>query len=299
MTPPITQQAAHSRRAHRGTDGDVTPLVVALVVDRGARARLAGSLRNGRTVAPVSTGPELLAAMVAGGSRVHAVVVEPHDANGIPMGPLVAQIRRDCPAVAVLGYCSMRAESGADVVQLVRAGVHDVVFRDHDDAGVALLDALGRAERSSTAARVVAALRDEVSAEGLRLIEHGIVYGRAPLTVPDVAAAFGVSRRTLVDWCHRSRLFPPQTLLAWARLFIVGAMLESPGQTVERVAGELEYPSGPGLHNALRRHADCRAQEVRRGGGLPFLIDRFREQRRAFVAPDHAPVTIGSAGGAG
>jgi len=66
----------------------------------------------------------------------------------------------------------------------------------------------------------------------------------------------------------------PSILITWCRLIIAAHLLEMRGDSVERVALALDYPSATALRNTLRRYCGCRPADLR-SGGMESLVAAF------------------------
>ena len=246
-----------------------------MVHDRMDRARLAGALQPAFAVRFVSRLAELRTDLAAMPLELCAILTEAVDGDGVPVTTAVAHWRTLAPRAAILGYCRRPEESARDAVDLARAGVDELVFRGVDDFGVALRGTLASAEQACAATRALAVLREVVDPAALPFIEHCLHYGKRSLRVGEVARALGVHRKTLVNQCARAELPPPEIVIGWCRLCLVGAMLEATGCTIERVAGLLDYPSSTALRNTVRRYLNVTATELRGRGGLAYVLERF------------------------
>ncbi|MDB4875794.1 MAG: Helix-turn-helix, AraC protein [Gemmatimonadetes bacterium] len=212
--------------------------------------------------------------LATAGRRLRMVVVEPRDQEGIPTAPVVRETRRRRPEVAIVGYCRAGHEDSRDIIDLAAAGIHELVFRDTTDSGLVLRHTLEHAAQSCGAAQALERLQPLIPAELRPLIEYCLYFPHLATSVPRVAAALGVHRKTLVNLCRRAGFPTPSVLIAWSRLSIVAHLLETQGGVVERIAMSLEYPSATALRNTLRRYAGYRPAELR-DDGLAQLLDGF------------------------
>ena len=268
--------------------------VLALVRDRDARARLQGALRGVGTLRFCER-PTDLAPAVAGGG-VHAVLVEPRDSAGNPMAHLVSALRTGFPRVPVVAYCDHRRDASGDILALARAGVHELVFRESDDVRTVFASVLSSAGLQCTAATILERLRDRVPPDLRSVVAYCLEHAAEPLTVSRVAAALGVHRKTLVFRLAKAHFPPPSALIGWCRILTAARLLEDEGRTVERVAMELDFPSGAALRNMLRRYTGLRPAELRERGGLRYALTLF--ERALSRTRDREPAP-GLAGGEG
>lgn len=269
----------HGQRERIGPASAPERLVVALVVDRRSRARLLDALRSQYRVHFAATVTDAWALLDGYLDAIGAVIVEPAGADGVSAVPLVAFVRERLPKLPVVAWCPLPVGAGSSLVALARAGVHDVIMAGvDDDHGHALRAILDSAEQACAASRVLALLEGQLGRGARGLVEYGLAHGRSSPDVGAAAAALGVHRRTLVNWCRLEGLPSPAMLLGWCRLFLAAALLEQPAYTVERVALLLDYPSVTTLRNAFRRYACATATDVRHAGGLDYLVARFLAQ---------------------
>jgi AraC-like DNA-binding protein len=94
-------------------------------------------------------------------------------------------------------------------------------------------------------------------------------------TVEQVARALGLHRKTLSNYCRAEGFAPPGTVLAWCLILLTTALLATPGITVERIAMQLNFPSGTALRNMLKRHTKLRPIDLRTPTALVEMCARF------------------------
>lgn len=257
----------------------VRRLVLALVIGRHDRARIAGSLRAHAEVRFVATVAEFWECWTSGGVQPSMVLVEPQDNGGTSTVPIVARLRILAPHLPLIGYCELAPGVGGGVVPFVRSGVHDVIFRGIDDEGIALRSVLAQATRGCAVDRALDAFRNSFGEPPPVIVEYGLTHGAGPLSVEAAARALGVHRRTLVNYaaCFGTT---PSRLLAWCRVLLAAALLEDRALSVEQVAAELDFPSVTALRNLMRRHVHATPTAIRGAGGVRGLARRFADELR-------------------
>lgn len=258
-------------------------VVLAWLADRIGLARLRGALPPGAEVRSCASAHHLLADLDRLGA-VGAVVVEPRDPQGHSTAPIVELLRARWPQVPVLAYCDVSPRGGGgsgDILALARAGVTELVMRGVDDERFALERHLASAARRCALDDAAGDLLQELPPPARTLLRHALERATAPLTIAGVAAALGVTRRTLLRRCARAGLPAPQELFAWCRLLAAAAELERSGASLDRVAHELQFPSGPALRKLVRRHLGMTPTELRAEGALATVLARFRAQLAA------------------
>jgi AraC-like DNA-binding protein len=236
--------------------------VILLVRDRVVAQRLTGAFRP-FPVQVLSSVAELHWAMAQRPGDIACVLAEARDREHEPVGPALSALIQRYPGVPVLGYCGAGARHAADLRDLARAGVHELVFADVDDLPALLRTKLSRGEEACAAAAVLRTIDTHLPASLRGLVEYCVQFPRDSHDIARIATALGVHRKTLVNWCRRAQVPPPSTLITWVRLLLAAELLRSPGQAVERVANTLEFASPTSFRNQCRRYLGVRPTELR------------------------------------
>lgn len=273
-------------------------VVCALVVDRAARARVRELLRGigweQAEVVFLERVAELHAVVLA--RRPAAVIVEPRDALGLGTDDAIRRLRTGFASVPVLGFVRLSRTTSTDVLLLARAGVHELVIQGLDDEAVVFRAALQSARLRAVATRVERILAPHVPAAAWPIFRYALEHVMQPLSVPEVADALGVHRRTLVNRLRSAGLPGPREFLAWMRLLVAAGLLQDVARPVEHVALELDYPSANAFRNVLRRYTAMAPADVRRPGGfealVAVLVDTLAAARRA--QPAESPESSGA-----
>jgi AraC-like DNA-binding protein len=278
------------RPSHHGHLGCIRPLheegaLLALVLGATERARLREALRGRAIVHFVETVRECERFLAQRTEPVRAIIVEPRDRDARSTESLVRDARQSCPSVSLVGYCRVGAEHSADIRAMALAGVHELIFRDVDDTGIALRAVLDAAEQANAGEQVALGLRAILPGTLWSFSAQVVTYPVASASVSAVAAALGLHRKTLVNRCAQAHVPPPQELLAWCRLALVGHLLATTRRTIQAIALDLEFASDTALRNMFKRYTGLRASEVRARGGAGCVLDalqtaiaRFRVQ---------------------
>ena len=248
--------------------------VIVCVSGRAAHARLRDALPPASVIRTAGTVAQLDGMLRSAGERLRMVIVSPRDDADAPTAPLVREFRQRRPRVAVVGYCRATHEESQDIIALATAGIHEIVFLDVTDWGNVLQQTFARATQSCGAAQAFGRLAPSVPDSLQPLIEYCLYFPHLATSVPKVAVALGVHRKTLVNYTQRAGLPSPSILITWCRLIIAAHLLETRGDSVERVALALEYPSATALRNTLRRYCGCRPADLR-VGGMEHLVAEF------------------------
>ena len=255
--------------------------VAVLPSDRHVEARVIDAVRASRRSEVTARGgivsfPTAAHLRVALAARPFVLLVAgPRDVHGAATEDAIRAIRTGFPSLPVVGYVYSRPGVSADVLALARAGVHELVMHGVDDAGVTLQAILANALRRSVVERVERHLSEALPEQVLPFVRYCLTRLDAAPTVPAIAQALGVHRKTLVNWMRAARLPPPRTMATWCRLLVAASLLEDPGRSIEYVALSLDFPSGNAFRNVLRRYAGMGPTEVRAAGGMAALVERF------------------------
>lgn len=248
--------------------------VIVCVRGRTANARLRDVLPASTVMRSARTVTELDGMLRNAGDRLRMVIVSPRDDQDAPLAPLVRELRLRRPRVAIVGYCRASHEHSQDIIALAAAGIHEIVFLDVTDWGNVLAQTFSRAAQSCGASQAFERLASAVPEPLRPLIEYCLYFPHLATSVPRVATALGVHRKTLVNYTSRHGVPAPSILITWCRLIIAAHLLETRGGAVERVALALEYPSATALRNTLRRYSGRRPGDLR-SRGMDQLIDQF------------------------
>jgi AraC-like DNA-binding protein len=249
--------------------------VAALVLGRLERARLQDAVRGRAILEHVDTVAALEHLVARSVPRVSAVITEPFDIRRTPVAPTIARLRAEYPGVALIGFCQPAHKFSSEIVALVHAGVHELVFRGVDDSSAAFRQTLARASQTSAARQVLDALEEHLVPDALVIVETCLQYASPDFSSRALAQVLGVNVKTLVKQCRSNGLPSPGALLNWVRLMVVSYLLEAEGRALEHVAAAFGLDSASPLRNLMKRYTGLRSLEVRTGGGLKVVIEKF------------------------
>jgi AraC-like DNA-binding protein len=252
--------------------------VVACEPSPQQRARLIDALRGRSRVQFVESFDQLLQLLRTTTETIDVVVLPDRDTTGSDAARTIRQIAVERPRVAIVGYCRAGSQFSTDIRALAAAGVHQFVFAGIDDTGVAFRAVLDAARRQCAAECVMEAIGAIVPAVLHPMIEVALAKPNAVTSVPMLANALGVHRKTLFNRCERAAFIPPAELLTWARLALVAHLLETTGCTIETIANELAFPSDTALRNSMKRYTGRRASDIRASGGMACVLAALAER---------------------
>ncbi len=186
---------------------------------------------------------------------VDVLVVDPLVHPDAPSVAAIAALRAAHPSVPTVLYSALTPAACGPLAQIGRGGVEVVILHDVDDAPTQLVQALERQPGVALSLALLEQLAPRLRTMGERVaraIERAVRTPSAFRDVPDLAAAAGISRRTLYRECERAALASPRELLAGARVLRAYALLRESGLSIEDVATALRYSSPHHLANAMR-----------------------------------------------
>jgi AraC-like DNA-binding protein len=138
----------------------------------------------------------------------------------------------------------------------------------------------------TVATSINAAVGDLIPMRLRPVFEYVLEHVNDQLDRDQLAATFGISRRTLHNRLADAGLPPTRTFLTWCRIFVAIALLEQPGHTLDSVSGQLDFNDGGVLANLIRRYTGLGIRELRRHGALAAAAEAFRRQvTEALTAP--------------
>jgi AraC-like DNA-binding protein len=248
---------------------------LALVAGRDDRLRIRAALAGTADVTFVTAVVDVLEALRADRGTIRAVIMEARDAAGRPSAGLVRQVTQLFPATPVLGYCSPETQDSQDIIALSLAGVHELVFKNRDDHAALLRRLLMSAEQACAADVVHRHLRHKIPPRVWPVVEFCLRSPEDAHTVEQVAHALGLNRKTLANHCKAEGFAPPGTVVAWCLILLTTALLATPGITVERIAMQLNFPSGTALRNMIKRHTKRRPIDLRTPTALVEMCAQF------------------------
>lgn len=262
-------------RGAMSRNGVSGPRCLALITDVDDRNRIRAALLGTADATFVTSVSDVLHALRADRGSIRAVILDARDASGRPSAGLARQVTLLFPTIPIVGYCSAGIESSQDVIALASAGVHALAFKHRDDHTGLLRRLLMSAEQVCAADRVQHHLDKQLPPRVRSLVEYCLTNPEEAHTVDQVAHALGVNRKTLANRCKAEGFAPPGTMLAWCLILLATALLATPGITVERIAMQLDFPSGTALRNLLKRHTNLRPIDLRTPTALAEMCGRF------------------------
>ena len=179
------------------------------------------------------------------GRVVDVVVLEPAPIGPDELAPLL-RLLASHPAVPVIVYTSVSPAAMRVTVELARRGVHHVVFRGIDDAPGrfrALMQDLSDTTWRSRLWPWVEERVAQVPAPLERAVRELFASPHRFGDVADLAAASGLTRRTVERWLTRAGIASPKLLVVSARVERAHHIMRTSTADVATVAERVGYPS--------------------------------------------------------
>lgn len=187
---------------------------------------------------------------------VDVVVVDPHfggaDAESVTQ---VLQLRRAYPSTPFVIYTALDEVTLPAIIALGRDGIEHLVLIDVDDEPKQLCAIFERQPGATLSDALAAALAprlQKLPPDVAAAIERVIHTPAAFESVPDLAAAAKVSRRTIYRECERAALASPRELLAASRALRAYALLRDGNLGIEDTAAALRFSSPHHLTKTMR-----------------------------------------------
>jgi len=256
------------------------PAVLACAVTSIQRSKLIDALRGRATLGFCSTFGELSKTLQHSADPIDAIVLPACDASGQEASRMVREIAEGRPRTAIVVWCDAGVHHSMEIRALAVAGAHQFLFAGIDDHGVSLRAVLDLARRQCGAEWVMTRLAPVVPSGLYPMLEVALARPDSIKTLPDLAAALGVHRKTLFNHCRKAGFVAPAELISWARLAMVAYLLETTACTIERIAMDLGYASDTALRNTVKRYTGRRAGEIRNAGGVDSVIRALDERVR-------------------
>lgn len=196
---------------------------------------------------------------VAGAMKRHPVdviVVDPRFGSPaeITIAPVI-ELRRIYSSTPFVIYAELDAETIPAIVALGKAGIEQLVIVDVDDEPkhlCAIFERQPGAQLSNVLSAALATKLATLPAEVAAAIERVIHTPSAFDSVPDLAAAAKVSRRTIYRECERAELASPRELIAASRALRAYSLLREGNMAIEDVAEALRFSSPHHLAKTIR-----------------------------------------------
>lgn len=219
---------------------------------------------------------------------VDVLVVDPQfDSNTEARSDRIRAVRQRYRSLPMIVYSTLAAQTLRPLVELGIDGMEQLVLYGLDDDPRQLQQVLERQPGIALSAHLLEKLKrplSRVPAPVAGALERLIRNPAAFRSVPDMATAAGVPRRSLYRHLDRAGLVTPRELLIGARLLRAYAFLRVPAYSLHAVANHVRFTDADHLTRAMKW-----------GVGLTPARARDRMGPDEFVARLSARLAPGSA----
>jgi AraC-like DNA-binding protein len=273
---------------------------IAALLEQATIRRFAQILPESFELVPAG-GASSLSAVLAR-TTVDVVVIDPlaDDARrqNEPVSTAVRSALLSAPAVPLIIYVSLDAQSVRSVLPYATLGASDLLIRGLDDHRTGLVRALGGVTSKAMARSV-----QRILAERLVGLPHTLrgcvieVFDSPTLytSVDHLATRAGVTRRSVDRWLSRAGVTSARLLLCAARVLAAYRLLRVHGAQVTHVARTLGYTSARGLSNDTEAILARSPRALARDPDAQEVLDHVF--RRLFQRPEtslsHAAIAPG------
>ncbi len=186
----------------------------------------------------------------------------------------IRRLKLRLPQLSLILYVAASLDRARDLFDAGRQGMDGLVMMDRDDSPIEFLRLIGLAESGALAGvvRKLASDEDSVVHDAVML---AITRAHERLSPVRLAALLAVPRRTLSLRLANAGYPAPLRLLTWGRLIVAAHMMEDRRRSADRVAANLEFPSGSAFRNACNRYLHATPSQIRTRGGADYVIRSF------------------------
>lgn len=249
-------------------------LLAAFIDDSRLRDHIARQLTAHAQLQFCDTRPDVLG--VLDRLDVAALICQLHDRRGQPVAPLIRTVRQRHSMLPVIAI--VRTDDSRDVreiVPAVRAGLNDILV-DREGAWEVVRNIVRRGRLDCTTLTLIRGASPYIPHGARSLVEQYFWSVGPRSNVQQVAAALGISRRTLAREHVKYGLPQPYKLMTWSRVLAAGCLLGTvrtgPMEQIARLVG---FSSSGALRRATRDYANVLPSELRNSQSFDVLFKRF------------------------
>ncbi len=241
-----------------------------------ALPRLSAALTSETGLEPCAEIGALMTAIRSG--RIDATVVFV-DAQTFDLAETaLKRVRSGFAEHPLIAYYHPRGLSPRHLLRIAQTGITELVQFDVDDSRRTLARILNAAPRVSHVEMLASRLQDDVPEELRPLLVYALEHAGTDMQAPELAAAFGLSNRTL-SWRMLQYNVPrPRMFLTWCRLLVAATLLNDKRRTLDSVSDQLNFPGGHSLGSVFYRYLHRGIISLREEGVLEAMLQAFRKE---------------------
>jgi AraC-like DNA-binding protein len=197
--------------------------------------------------------------------------------------------------VPVVAYAHYSADVMRQCLHAGLAGVTDLVVRGSQDLAEVITPILERRSAHPMIRAIISEVlqvRGPLNADTVRIFHYALEHVRERLTVNELAAGVGVSRRTVTNYLAHAGLESPERFLMWSRILVLAWLLRNETFSVNRAIRILGFDS-PAFRHLVARYLEHSCEGLRGPDGIAHVV--LAMSRDATVtrgAPAFASVTV-------
>lgn len=216
----------------------------------------------------------------------HLLVVDPAASGQVHIAGVLT-LRERFPSLPVVVYTVLRRESMHSIVQLARRGVEHVVLYRFDDDPAAFRELLEQVPGEGLAELMVESLERSLSELPATVRQAVEQLFRTPMRfrgTQDLAAAAGMTTRSLYRNLKPAGFQSPRMLVVCARLLRAYSDLQDPGRSIKDVAMKVGYNSPALLSRQMYAVGGITMRAVRQGTETSQFVARLAAEARGGTA---------------
>lgn len=233
-----------------------------------------GALSAYSALEPFSDVSALAEAIRGGGISATVVIVDA--ATFETAEAALRRIHASFAAHPLVAYYDPRGLTPRHLLALAQSGVADLVQLDVDDSRHVFGRIIESATRVSHAKTLTELLIADIPHPLRSVFTFALEHAGRRMDVPELAAALGISKRTLAYRLERYGLPTPRVFLTWCQLLVAALLLDERGRTLDSVAGQLNFSGGHALGGVFFRYLGCGVMTLREHGVLDEVVAGFR-----------------------
>jgi AraC-like DNA-binding protein len=249
--------------------------IAALVHNEKSRRKLQEAFQGVATLHLFRSGHALTAAIAHGG--INVMITELRDPEGHSLVATIRGVHEQHPRIPIIAYTEFTPKRARDVLLAADAGVRELIIRDYDDSEPMARAVLRNADAEALAARVLSEVRMHLPESTREFVEFCFRNAQHGVKVSGIAAHLRANRKTLRNRLTAAHLPSPHKIVGWSRLILAVHLLNVSGRPVEKIARDLNFPSGAALRNMLKRYIGLSPYELKHRGGVAQMIHGFQD----------------------
>ena len=195
--------------------------------------------------------------------------------------------------VPVIAYAQYSADTMRQCLHAGHVGVSEVIVRGSHDLAESITPILERRSAHPMVRAIISdvlRVRGQLEVQAVRIFHYALEHVRERLTVNELAAGLGVSRRTVTNQLAHAGLESPERFLMWSRILVLAWLLRNETYSINRAIQILGFES-PAFRHLVARYLDHSCEGLRGPDGLAHVVLAMARDRIVAPAQVHTSVT--------